>query len=143
LAEKNNKKPMVKTIKQQRLAKAVADKNNIGRPLSDIAQDVGYAKGSRSIYRNGTKRHILDALSKEGITRSTLTQSLQQLGTLAVSRGELNVAHNSIVSIAKLAGLMTSEQSITINQANVLDSIRAVDRAEALDSKVIPSGEVA
>jgi len=127
---------MVKTIKQQRLAKAAADKNNYGRTLADIAQEVGYAKGSRAIYREGTRRHILEAFKEKGISKDTLTDSFEALTHLCLKDKDYSNAHRGLENIAKLSGLLKADNTITINQANVLDSIRASDRAEATSEPI-------
>lgn len=119
------------TLKQTLLTREALKEENIGKPLREIAAKVGYSKTAGNVYNKAIKSHILKALEDKGITKDSLTQSLQALGQLAVNKGELNVAHNSLVSIAKLAGLMKEGTTVTVNQANVLDSIRAVDRAES------------
>jgi hypothetical protein len=132
------------TLKQDTLVKNILSKDNLGRPLSEIAVDSGYARGSRQIYRKGTKQHIIKALEKEGISRDSITSVLATLGHQAQEKGDISNSLRAVEDIAKLHNLLRDQStSITINQANVLDSIRAVDRAEVspVDSGTVLDAE--
>ena len=117
------------TLKQDNLVKAILEKNNLGRPLKDIAKDVGYT--SKQIYRESTKKHLFNALQAKGISRDSITDVLSTLGNLARNKGDITNSLRAVEDIAKLHMLLKdTSTSVTINQANVLDSIRASDRAE-------------
>jgi hypothetical protein len=118
------------TLKQDMLAREVLKKENIGKPLREIATKVGYSKTAGNIYNKALKSRIFEALQTKGISRESITDVLSTLGNLARNKGDITNSLRAVEDISKLHNLMSPETNITINQANVLDSIRAVDRAE-------------
>jgi len=124
-----DKKQLTMTLKQQRLINAILSKDNIGKPLKEIAESVGLT--STHIYKKAIKSHILEAFKEKGISKDTLTHSFEALTHLCLKDKDYSNAHRGLENIAKLSGLLKADNTITINQANVLDSIRASDRAEA------------
>jgi hypothetical protein len=119
------------TIKQDALARAILDKKNIGKPLSEVANSVGYK--SKQIYRKGTKQHLREYIEAKGISRDSLSTILANLGTQAQNKGDIGNALRSVELLSKLHGLIRGESNIVqVNTSAVLDSIKATDRAEVI-----------
>ena len=117
------------TLKQRKLIKHLSDSDSVFA----AAKKAGYKmdKGSRTIYRQGTMKHIRDALNKAHLSLDDLTILHKDLVDLAIANNDLANASRNVENLVKMQGGYTdkliSKADVTLNEhtPSLIDSIRS------------------
>jgi hypothetical protein len=120
------------TLKQTNLAKAITRSTT----MAQAGLEAGYSTKSRNIYRANTKKHIVEILEAQGITKDSLGQAYEGLIKLCLKKQDYSTAKSSLDSIAKMFNCL-KDNSVEINQGVFSEDIMNRVRAR-LKSDVTP-----
>lgn len=115
------------TLRQQRLSKEILNPEN--KTLKEAGEKAGYKTDkARTIYRDSTKKHILEALEAQGINKESLGKAYNGLIELCLKKQDYSTAKSSLDSIAKMYNCL-KDNNIEIKQGVFSEDIMAKVRA--------------